>query len=62
MNDLTYTIEIAKTSKEGISIAALNKSNGEWLLISLNKSRAEEILKEFNGNYEKMTESLQITN
>ena len=58
-----YKVEISESEqpKCHLMIAAFSETSKESLLISLNKERAEEILKEFNNDYELMTSSLQVS-
>jgi hypothetical protein len=56
-----YIVEIS-SNKTHLFIAAFDIESPESLLIELPQRRAELILQEFNGDYEKMASSLQVMN
>lgn len=56
-----YIVEIS-SNKTHLFIAAFDVESPESLLIELPQRKAELILQEFNGDYEKMASSLQVMN
>lgn len=56
-----YIVEIS-SNKTHLFIAAFDVESPESLLIELAQRKAELILQEFNGDYEKMASSLQVMN
>jgi hypothetical protein len=56
-----YIVEIS-SNNSNLFIAAYDVESPESLLIELIESKAEEIMKEFNNDYENMASCLQIMN
>ena len=56
-----YVVEISSNSTH-LFIAAFDMETPESLLIELPQRKAQLILQEFNGDYEKMASSLQVMN
>ena len=56
-----YIVEISSNNTH-LFIAAYDVESPESLLIELPEKRAQEILKEFNNDYEAMASSLQVMN
>jgi len=56
-----YIVEIS-SNNSCLFIAAYDVESPESLLIELNENKAEEIMKEFNNDYETMASCLQIMN
>ena len=56
-----YIVEIS-SNNSCLFIAAYDVESPESLLIELNESKAEEIMKEFSNDYETMASCLQIMN
>ena len=56
-----YIVEISSNSTH-LFIAAYDVESPESLLIELPTKRAEDILREFDGDYEAMASSLQVMN
>lgn len=56
-----FIVEISSTNTH-LNIAAFDVESPESLLIELPEKRAQEILREFSNDYEKMACSLQVMN
>lgn len=56
-----YIVEIS-SNNSCLFIAAYDVESPESLLIELNEKKAEEIMREFNNDYESMASCLQIMN
>ena len=56
-----YIVEIS-SNNSCMFIAAYDVESPESLLIELNETKAEEIMKEFSNDYETMASCLQIMN
>lgn len=56
-----YIVEIS-SNNQNLFIAAYDVESPESLLIELPEKKAEEIMKEFNGDYEMMANCLQVMN
>lgn len=56
-----YLVEIS-TNQNLLFIAAFDMETDESLLIDLPQKKAQEILREFNQDYEQLASSLQVIN
>ena len=60
-NNLNYVVEISSNAQtNNLYIAAFDTNSPESLLIDLPASKAKDILAQFENDYEKMAESLQV--